>query len=707
MKIADFDSFRGRFEKQYKEAQWTSGIPAEELMTRLQELYEKFETEGVPYAVAKAKILRFMLGQLRIAVNAFDSFAVICERNEFLTYKSWERNGKYAVPHLGEENRARRKEAADAGEFSAGIDLSHTSPDWDAVLTLGAPGLLKRAEDHYAQTPTPFYEAVKITFTAFREFILRFSEDARSAGRPDLAEMTAFLADHAPETLQQALELGLLYREMQELEGELVRSMGLFDRQYYRFYKHDLETGILTEKSAFELLTVYFSHCHAQASCYANMHYCFGGRLPDGRDGCNELTALSFEAFRRLGAVDPKFSIRVNDDTPQELLNFAAETVKEGKSAILFINEDVVRKAFLRNGKAPEDLHNFIPIGCYEPAIMGKELCCSMTGLINMAKIIEKMTGDPAFEPHSFDEVTARCCRMLRDTLNTMMEWINTTEKYWSEVNPTTSISGTMLECMERGRDASAAGSKYTASGIMCAGIGTVTDSLAAIRYLVFERKLVTFAQLREMLRNNWEGAEKMRLEALHRAPKWGNGDERADELAKQVAECVAQTIETHPNGKGGHFQMGLWSIDYSLRYGKLTGATPDGRKAGESISKNTGASIGCDREGIAGMIASAVKLDHTHFADGSVLDVMLVARSVAGAEGSAFLLNVFQTFRKQGGAFMHFNILSPGALRAAQKEPEKYQNLQIRLCGWNVRFIDLQKEMQDCLIREAESKEA
>ena len=264
-----------------------------------------------------------------------------------------------------------------------------------------------------------------------------------------------------------------------------------------------------------------------------------------------------------------------------------------------------------------------------------------------------------------------------------------------------------MTECMERGLDGSAAGTKYKASGIMCAGIGTVTDSLAAIRDLVFEKKRVTFAELRQILTRNWEGAEKLRLEAFHRSPKWGNGDPRSDELAQMVTACAAETIERHGNSKDGHFQMGLWSINYNLIYGRLTGATPDGRRNGDCISKNTCASIGCDREGIAGMIASAVKLDYASFADGSVLDVMLPARSVAGEAGTAFLLNVFQTFRKQGGAFMHFNILSPAAFRAAQKEPEKYANLQIRLCGWNVRFIDLRKDMQECLIREAEWKEA
>ena len=329
-----------------------------------------------------------------------------------------------------------------------------------------------------------------------------------------------------------------------------------------------------------------------------------------------------------------------------------------------------------------------------------------MTGTINMAKALELLM-DPSFTPQNSAEVIDRFLSILRSALNTMMDRINLLEPHWSEINPATAISGTMTECMECGVDAAAGGSKYCSSGIMCAGIGTVTDALAAIEYLVFTHKLVSFAELCAILKENWRDQERLRLIALKRAPKWGTNDDRADNIARTVAAAVAETIEKHPNAKGGRFQMGLWSIDWCMSYGKRTGATPDGRHAGDPISKNTGSTIGCDVEGAAGLIGSVTKLDHSRFADGSVLDMMLPVSSVAGDFGTGFMENLFRTFCRKGGAFMHFNILSPQELRAAQKEPEKYRNLQIRLCGWNVRFIDLGREMQDCLIREAESKGA
>ena len=707
LKMVDFEQYRGQFDAQYENPRWHSGLPALEVALGIRRIYGRGELKHDPYVLTKARMLEYALENIRVAYNDFDSFATVCERTNEITKISFERTTIISEQILGPEEWSRKCEDQSSGYFDSKVDLSHTSPDWDALLNLGIPGIIARAEEKQRIAPSPFCEAVIITFNAMKKLLLRLAEAAEAQGRPDTAEMVSFLTGHAPETLQQALELGMVYREVQEMEGELVRSMGIFDRQYLPFYEHDLACGILTERSAEELLLIYFSRCHAQSrGLFVGVPYCFGGRLPDGHDGCNALTGAALQAFRRLKKVDPKFSLRVNGETPKEILELAFSCVKEGTSAILFVNEDMVRRTFLRNGKDPEDLANFVPIGCYEPAIMGKELCCSMTGTINMAKALESLM-DPSFAPRDFPDVMDRYLTILRTGMVTMMDRINRLEQHWSEINPATAISGTMTECMERGIDASAGGTKYRSSGIMCAGISTVTDALAAVEFLVFDRKLVSFQELCSILKADWRDHEHLRLTALKRAPKWGTGDDRADRIAVSVVNDVADTIEKYPNAKGGHFQMGLWSIDWCMSYGKCTGATPDGRHAGDPISKNTSSTIGCDTEGAAGLIGSVTKLDHTRFADGSVLDMMLPVSSVTGQAGTEFMENLFLTFCRKGGAFMQFNILSPQEMRAAQIEPDKYRNLQIRLCGWNVRFIDLGREMQDCLIREAESKGA
>ncbi len=707
-RTVDFEEYKDRLDGQYQNPRWHSGQQAEAVSLEIRRIYGRGELAGAPYQVTKAWMLEYALANVQVAYNAFDSFAVVCEGNREITVIANERKEILSKKALGAEEWQRKCEDNANGFFNSNVDLSHTSPDWDAILSLGVPGLIRRAEERFKANPLPFYQAVIITFKALKTFLKRLADAARAEGRDDVSDMVLFLTEHAPETLQQALELAWAYREMQEMEGELVRSMGIFDRQFLRFYEHDIAEGILTRQSAEDLLCIYFSHCHAQSrGKFVGVPFCFGGLLADGRtDGCNELTRLSLNAFRRLGMVDPKFSIRVNDSTPKDVLELAFNCIREGKNSILFCNEDIVRKSMLRNGKSEEDLANFVPIGCYEPAVMGKELCCSMTGTINMAKGIERLM-DASFAPKDFKDVMERFQSILKTALNTMMDRINILERQWSLINPATTISGTMSECMERGLDASAAGTKYRSSGIMCAGIGTVTDSLAAIDYLVFKKKLVSFQKLCNILNDNWNGNESLRQAAFKCAPKWGTNDAEADAIAKAVTDATADTIEKHPNGKGGHFQMGLWSIDWCLSYGKKTAATPDGRHAGDTISKNTGSTIGCDTDGASGLIRSAVCLDYSRFADGSVLDMMLTASNARGDEGLQFMMNLFKVFRQSGGAFMHFNVLSVDELKAAQREPEKYGNLQIRLCGWSVRFVDLGKDMQDCLIREAESKSA
>ena len=239
----------------------------------------------------------------------------------------------------------------------------------------------------------------------------------------------------------------------------------------------------------------------------------------------------------------------------------------------------------------------------------------------------------------------------------------------------------------------------------MCAGIGTAADSLAAIRKLVFEDRKISFADLGPVLASDWKDREELRLLAAKRAPKWGNGEDAADLPGKAVVQTAADLIMHTPNAKGGFYQMGLWSIDLCYSFGRDTGATPDGRHSGDPVSRNAGSTTACDREGAAGLIDSVSKLDHTCFADGSVLDVMLSPRSVSGTAGSELIVRLIRTFFARGGLFIQFNVLSPDVLRAAQRDPEQYRNLQIRLCGWNVRFIDLSPEVQQIFIAEAENR--
>lgn len=294
---------------------------------------------------------------------------------------------------------------------------------------------------------------------------------------------------------------------------------------------------------------------------------------------------------------------------------------------------------------------------------------------------------------------------MVREKLDDALELTRRWELRWPEINPSPLLSGTMDSCFEKGRDVSAAGTKYSSSGVMCAGLGSAADSLTALRILLFEERRCTWEELRATLKADWEGREPLRLYVSGRLPKWGNNLPEPDALARKIADAVAERINRAPNARDGFFQTGMWSIDWAQRYGGMTGATPDGRRAGEPLSKNLGAAIAKDRRGVAALLHSAAKLDQAEFPDGAVLDVMLHPSMVKGKEGPKVVADLVRTYFEAGGLFIQFNILDVDTLRRARREPEKYSSVQIRVCGWNVRFIDLDPAAQELFIQEAESK--
>lgn len=699
----------------FDRAEFVDGMPVPQINEAVREIFNSDQESGVPFAVTRAKMLAFTLQHIRIAINASGKFAGVVERdylsNRYETsairFIQWERYDKIAREEFPDIYN-RNKTESEKGTSVAALDLSHTCPDWERILTLGATGLLQLAEEKYDKNPSVFNESVLIAYRAFRDFIVRFAGIAEKHGRSDLAGILSGLARHAPQTLHEALQLSLLYFHVQEIEGEWVRSFGLFDRQFLPFFEKDMLCGRLTEESAEELLIHYFSFFHAESKGKdAGTAICFGGLLPgnDTEDGCNKLTYLAWQAFRKLGNPTPKFSLRVNPYTPDEILDFAAQCIQEGQNSMVFANEPLIRKAFLQQGKDRHDLANFVPIGCYEPAIMGKELSCTMTCDYNLAKPAELIFDDKTFSPSSFEEVEKYYFELLCSTLTDVMSRAVEYEKMWNKVNPSPILSGTMKECMERDLDVSEYGTKYATSGVMCAGLATAVDSLMAIKTMVFDRKMLSFDELRQILANDWQGHEELQLFAGKRSPKWGCGNPEADRIGKKICDTAADLINNTSNAKGGRYQMGLWSIYYCLIFGQSMKATADGRHAGTTVSKNSGCTAGCDSEGIAGLFESLAKVDHSRFPDGAVLDVMLSPAATTGTEGRNYITNLVKTFFANGGMFIHFNILSLKQLQEAQIHPEKYRNLQVRLCGWNVRFIDLSKEHQDWLIHEAEGK--
>jgi formate C-acetyltransferase len=702
-----FKKLKSKLSRQYENIDFgiSDGLPPEKMRKRLDKYFREHLSE--PVIRVRAGLFSLLLQNCRLHVDPDDPFADHMECGYFLDkYREIWREECGLAPELEELNEALDK----CGAGSAKLDLSHTSPNWTDILELGVTGLRNRARDAAENAfgnARAFYLAVAEVYDAFRIFILRLAAAARQSAALETAAVLTALAESPPQTLREAFQLAYLYNQLQEVEGELVRAMGHFDGLYYRFYKNDLAAGRLTREQARELIQFFWLKFYSQKQSIGK-NFCFGG------DFSNELSTLGYEAYAGLRLNDPKLSLRVRPDTPDELLQQAARCLGAGMTATVFTNDQVAAAMFRANGKNDSDLRDLVYIGCYEPAVMGHELSCSMEIVFNLAKPVE-LALNSGIDPGTgiqiglvqspavtYEQFEAACFSQMEFLLNKLMELGRAYERTWSEVNPAPFLSGTMADCIKSGRDVSQAGLRYNSSGVMCAGIGTAADSLVAVRELVFRRGICSLDELREALGNNFAGRPDLLSTALN-MPKWGNNDGEVDSIAAKITKFAGQLINHTPNTRGDHFQMGLWSIDLNVSMGSRTGALPDGRLDKTPLSKNLCSFPGMSHKGVTSLINSSARLDHSGFPNGSVLDVMLHPSVISGDSGVKVIIDIVRSYFKQGGLAIQFNIFDAATLRKAQKEPHNFADLQVRVCGWNVRFVDLNKESQNVFIKQAE----
>jgi formate C-acetyltransferase len=280
----------------------------------------------------------------------------------------------------------------------------------------------------------------------------------------------------------------------------------------------------------------------------------------------------------------------------------------------------------------------------------------------------------------------------------------NMKERYYPVTHASPFFSSCLAACVEKGADAYADyGAAYNNASINVIGLGTVVDSLYTIRKLVYEDKRLTLRELIDILDSNWEGQEVLRGIIRNKLPKYGVGNRDVDSLATRVFDRLSAHINNVPNVKGGVYRLGILSIDWRKTWGENTAASADGRYAGETLSQNASATFGMDKEGPTGHILSVPSMDGTNAVNGLVLDIDMHSSAVRGENGTNVLVATLETMLRVGAQTVHYNILDTQILRDAQVNPEKYPNLQVRMCGWNVLFTHLSKKSQDEFIRRSE----
>ncbi len=694
-----FDECKESIKEMNECISFEKGLSGHELTEKINEITEEYANISV--SRTKAESVAYILKNADLQIVDDDIFALKINHCGVMH--------SFLSSRIIEKDFSAVREKIDAFEasntFSANMDFGHVAPDWQYVLDRGISGIISDLEHYSAENckNAAYYKERITVYSAIKDCFLRFAElaDCRGGQKEKfIAENLRHIAERPPETLAQAMQLILLFYVFQmELDTVTVRSLGGLDRMLYPFYKNDLSSGRFTEEQLKEI-TKYFLWEISCMKVTANLPFYICGMDENGQDATNEFTYFLLKTYGELDIYDPKIHVMYHEGMNNKVLELLLEMIWEGKNSFVFINTRLASKALEGIGISTEDAKKVIAYGCYETAAEGTEIPCTCGGMINLVKSIEMVLKS---EKH-FDVFEDFCEEVIKQLLNyteLCMDAIAAYEPHYNDICPSLIMSPTYRSSRESGVDVYDGGAKYNNTSIVGAGMATLVDSMAAVKQMVFEEKQITLDELRAILDSDWQKNAKLRLFIKKKCAKFGNNN-HADEIAVNIYNRFADLINGRKNGRGGVFRCGMFSVDWRFWMGETTAATPDGRLAGEPLSKNLAASIGQDKNGVTAFLQSVLKLDSLKCPDGYVADVVLHCSAVKDEEGMKAFKGLLTAFMKKGGFSVHFNILSPETLINAQREPEKYQNLQIRLCGWNVRFVDLDKGRQDEFIKQS-----
>ncbi len=580
-------------------------------------------------------------------------------------------------------------------------------------------------------------DAIIALASRYSELALEKAESEQDPGRKaeleKMADVCSRVPANAPRDFWEALQMYWFCHlgVVTELNTWDSFDPGRLDQHLIGFYRRGLEDGSLTEESARELLQCFWIKFHnqpappkvaiteEQSGTYQDFALInTGGVLPDGSDAVNELSYLILDIVNEMHIIMPSACIQLSRKNPDRFLRHALEVVKEGFGQPSLFNTDVIIREFLRAGKSMQDARAGGPSGCVTISGFGKE-SCTLTGYCNWPKILEITlhngvdprtgrkvgieTGDPR-EFRTFDELFDAFRRQLEYFVDVKIRGNNVIERLFARHMPAPFMSILFDDCIERARDYHDGGPRYNVTYIQGVGMGTTTDSLSALRYHVYDMGNLPMEKLLDLLDGDFEGDERTRQLLLNKTPKYGNDDDYADELATRVFDAYFDAVDGRPNTKGGRYRVNLLPTTVHIYFGRVTGATPDGRRSSEPLSDGISPSHGADRKGPTAVFKSVAKLDHAR-TGGTLLNQKLMPQLLADEEGIDKLAHLVRAFFRLDGHHVQFNVVDSKTLLEAQANPEKYTDLIVRVAGYSDYFVDIGRELQDEIIARTEQK--
>lgn len=564
-----------------------------------------------------------------------------------------------------------------------------------------------------------------------RQQAAREARPDRKAELEKIADACSHVPAQAPRDFHEALQYYWFCHlaVITELNGWDSFNPGHLDQHLLPFYQQGLADGTLTPQHARELLEVFFVKFNnhpappkvgvtaAESGTYtdfANIN--IGGLLSDGSQGANEISHMLLDIVDEMRLLQPSTNIQLSRKTPDAFLKHALRVVSKGYGFPSIFNADAVVQEQLRQGKTLEDAREGGCSGCVEVGAFGKEAYI-LTGYFNLVKVLEITLHngrDPRTGKHigletgalgefgSFEDLFAAYRRQLHYFLDVKLCGNQLIERMYAEHMPAPFLSVLIDDCIKKGRDYNAGGARYNNTFIQMVGLGSITDSLAALKEVLFEQRTITPERLVEVLDQDFAGEESLRLRLVNHAHKYGNDDDYADEIMQRVFEACFQEIDGRPNTKGGRYCVEMLPTTCHVYFGSVTGATPDGRKAGLPVSEGISPVQGADRRGPTAVIKSAAKMDHLK-TGGTLLNIKFTPDLFADDEGVDKWAHLVRSYFKMDGHHVQFNVVRAETLRKAQATPESYRDLIVRVAGYSDYFCDLATELQEEIIARTE----
>ena len=689
----------------------TTGLSNAALKDGVMKVYAEYE-DREPWAETSARMFAYLADNMAVGFSRFDCFPAIASWNRWdrplslvLGRRSAKVDAKYS-PDLPAKIKALHRSGRGRADWK---DFDQSAPDWEKILKLGFPGMKARVDAHAPDTP--FYRSEKSAAETILRFIDRLIRTAKA--HPDAAsplmrkEIASLkrLREGPPQTCFDVMQFTMIYFILSEHVNRFqVRTLGNIDASWWPYYRADLAAGRTTEAEFREEFRHFIWQFGSIDNYWGHPMY-LGGTKADGTTEYNPLSEIILDVIDQEALPTPKFQIKLAANTPDAIWTKALDMLRRHRSLVL-MNEQGMADSMKPMGVSDDERRDLLVWGCYEYLPRGKGNCTSGFRLNMVQPVIDILNeaADGKSAPATFDDFLARYKRELNANADRLMSIVNESESHLAEIHPALVLSLAIDSALERGVDAFSTGMTYNYSAVGEVGFATAVDSLLAVKTYAYDRQELTLKKLGEILRKDWVGHEKLRLRAMRDAPKWGRGEAYADTLAAEVMESMTSHIIGKPNGRGGKWTVyGLHSRAF-IEFGGESAATPDGRHKGAHYSKNVAPSVGAETEGITGTLRSYAKIRPENFPCGSVLDVMINPGTVKGEKGLAVFHALVEYWMANGGTALNVTSVSAAELRDAQLHPEKYENLQVRVAGWNVRWIDMPRKEQNDFIARAES---